>query len=128
MPIVIKGRESVAIPEGTHNGKIVDLKQETRGKEGYEYLDVHVSVDSIKNTKGEPVSIKYGCPFDLTPNTKLGKLLMKFGVKKEIIESGDPVDIEKHLRKGIGVRFMTKDEETDRGTFARIVEDTLKPA
>lgn len=127
MPIEIKGRESVAIPEGKHTGKIDDVKLETRGKEGYEYLDVHVSVDGVTNSKGEVVVIKYGSPFDLTPNTKLGKLLAEFGVTKEQIEGGQPVDIEGILKKGAEVEFMTKDEKSERGKFARVIDDTLKP-
>lgn len=138
-PIVVKGRESISIPEGKHRGKITNIEQRVSKKEGYEYLDVHVSVDGLKNAKGELVSIKYGAPFDVTNidcctvatfigNTKLGKLLMKFGVTEEQIKSGESIDVEKFLKKGRDVQFMTKDEETDRGTFARIVEDTLKPA
>ena len=127
MPIVIKGRESVSIPEGKHAGKISDVKQEARGKEGYEYLDVHVTVEGVKNSKGEDVTIKYGCPFDLTPNTKLGKLLMLFGVAKNSIEKEEEIDIEEHLKKGAEVEFMTIDEKSDRGKFARIVDDSLKP-
>lgn len=127
MPIEIKGRESVAIPEGKHTGKIEDVKVETRGKEGYEYLDVHVSVDGVTNTKGEVINIKYGCPLDLTPNTKLGKLLMEFGVTKEEIEKGIAVDIESVLKTGSEIQFMCKDEKNDRGKFARIIDDTLKP-
>lgn len=127
MPIMVKGRESVTIPEGKHTGKISDIKQEARGKEGYEYLDVHVTVDGVQNTKGEDVTIKYGCPFDLTPNTKLGKLLMLFGLDKDTIVKEEEFDIEKHLEKGAEVEFMTIDEKSDRGKFARIVDDSLKP-
>lgn len=110
----------MVIPEGKHVGKIAELKQETRGKENYEYLDVWVSIQNLKDSKGNQVTIKYGCPFDLTPNTKLGKLLKKFGCPEEKIKSGESVDIEKFLKKGMNITFMTKDEETDRGTFARI--------
>jgi len=128
MPILVKGRESISIPEGKHTGKIQQVTKEVRGKEGYEYLDVYVTVDGVKNSKGEEVTIKYGCPFDLTPNTKLGKLLMNFGVTRKQIESGEEIDIEEILKKGTPVSFMTIDEKTDRGVFARIVDDSLKPA
>jgi hypothetical protein len=72
------------------------------------------------------MEIKMGCPFDLTPNTKLGKLLKAFGVSDAQIASGDAMNLEKILQVGKKVRVLTKDVETEKGTFAEIV--SIKPA
>lgn len=64
---------------------------------------------------------------DLTINTKLGKLLMNFGVTKEQIASGDSIDVEEIVKVGTEVQCMTQEETTDRGTFARVVDGSLKP-
>jgi hypothetical protein len=117
---------SVIIPEGKHPARISALKVEKRGKENYEYLDVHVEIQDVETKEGKHPSIKYGCPFDLTPNTKLGKLLKAFGVSDSQIASGESLDIEKVLTVGKNVQILTKDVETDKGTFAEIV--SLKPA
>lgn len=121
MPIKIVGRESTIIPEGKHPARISALKVEKRGKENYEYLDVHVEIQDVETKEGKHPSIKYGCPFDLTPNTncisvpvKLGKLLKAFGVSDSQIASGESLDIEKVLTVGKSVQILTKDVETDK--------------
>jgi hypothetical protein len=126
MPIKIVGRESTIIPEGKHPARISALKVEKRGKEkalngdccssasSYEYLDVHVEIQDVETKEGKHPSIKYGCPFDLTPNTKLGKLLKAFGVSDSQIASGESLDIEKVLTVGKSVQILTKDVETDK--------------
>jgi hypothetical protein len=137
MPIKIVGRESTIIPEGKHLAKISALKVEKRGKENYEYLDVHVELQDVETKEGKHPSInfvlpcgnmkiKYGCPFDLTPNTKLGKLLKAFGVSDAQIASGESLDIEQVLKVGKSVQILTKDVETDKGTFAEIL--SVRPA
>jgi hypothetical protein len=126
MPIKISGRESLTIPDGKHNAKIAVLKVEKRGKEAYEYLDVHVELVDIAKRDGSHPVIKYGMPFDLTPNTKMGKLLKAFGVPEEDITSGEELNIEKVLVVGKKVTIVTKDVETDKGVFAEIV--SMKPA
>lgn len=70
-------------------------------------------MDDVKTTKGEPVSIKYGTPMDLTVNTKLGKLLMNFGVTKDQIAAGESIDIEQVVKTGSEVTCMTQEETTD---------------
>lgn len=46
-------------------------------------------------------------------NTKLGKLLMNFGVTKETIAAGESIDIEEILKEGTEVTLMTQEETTD---------------
>jgi len=125
MPIEITGRESIKVEDGKHFGKIA--KVESRDVKDFTYLDTYIELDDVKNSKGEAVSIKYGCPLDLTVNTKLGKLLMAFGVSKEQIASGESIDIEQILKVGTEVQLMTQEETSDRGTFARVVDGSLKP-
>lgn len=126
MAITIKGRESMSIPEGAHPAKIKELKVEKRGKEQFEYLDIHVDVMDVTTKAGTHPSIKLGMPFDLTVNTKLGKTLRAFGVSDEQIASGESLNIEKVLAVGREVRIVTTNVETDKGTFADI--SSMKPA
>jgi hypothetical protein len=60
----IKGRESISVEEGKHTGKIVKL--EKRENKEFVYIDVHVSVDGLQRKDGSLMTIKYGCPYDLT--------------------------------------------------------------
>jgi hypothetical protein len=53
----------------------------------------------------------------------LGKLLVRFGAD---VTAGKEVDVESTL-KNKEVEFQTKNEETESGTFARVLRDTLKP-
>lgn len=50
---------------------------------------------------------------DLTVNTKLGKLLMNFGVTKDQIAAGESIDIEQVVKTGSEVTCMTQEETTD---------------
>lgn len=126
MPISIKGRESMSIPDGAHPAEIDHLAVEKRGKEAFEYLDVHVRVKDVHGKDGKSPVIKMGMPFDLSVNTKLGKLLKNFGVTEAEIVSGEPVDIEAVLAKGKQVTIVTTTTETPNGTFADI--QSMKPA
>jgi len=116
MAIKLKGRETIKIEEGKHKGLISKVELATRGetgKEQFEYVDIFVRLDDAK------VELKYGCPADITVNTKLGKVLMNFGVTESDIESGDEIDVEAKL-KGKKVSCITQNETTPKGTFARM--------
>lgn len=105
------------IEDGKHKGEItrIDYRHDP-----YEYTDVYIKA---KAESGEEVEIKHGCPTKVTTGTKLGKLLMAFGAE---LKAGTKIDPEKFLKGK--VEFMTITEETDRGTFARVVDGSLKPS
>ncbi|MHA1835288.1 MAG: hypothetical protein ACTSV7_15035 [Candidatus Baldrarchaeia archaeon] len=110
------------ISEGKHTGTITRLERrevEVKGKQ-FEYLDVYIELDDSEGTE-----LKYGCPLPdkLTRNNKLGKLVLQF---RPDLELGEEVDLEK-LLVGKRVSFMVMNEESDKGTFARIVDGSIKP-
>lgn len=49
---------------------------------------------------------------------------MAFGLEKDKIIASEPVDLESILMGK--VKFMTQDEETDKGKFARVIAGSLK--
>ena len=110
----IKAELPKTLSEGAHTG-IID-KVEYR-HEPFEYVDFW-----IKTTNEEEKAIRYGCPGKLSVATKLGKLLSAFDVK---IEPGKEYDPE--ILIGRKVSFVVFTEETDKGTFSRIAEGSLKP-
>lgn len=127
MTIEIEGSlGAIQIPDGMHKGVIIDVQKNVRGAKEFEYFDVYVEVAGITNDSGEPVRIKDSMPFNLTPNTKLGKTVMRFGVDKETIISGHTIDLEKVFLSKM-VSFQTIQEVSERGTFSRVVEGSLKP-
>lgn len=106
-------KETKKIDEGKHTGKITRIEYRT---EPYEYTDIFIQVD------GDEIELKYGCPTNVSPQSKLGKLLSKFTV----LVPGERVDPEKVL-VGKRLQFMTVNEETEQGTFARIVGKSVRP-
>lgn len=107
--------EMKEIEEGKHTGKITRLAERL---EPYHYLDVFVQLD------GTEIELKYGCPVatgKLSTRSKLFKLLSQFAELKE----GDIADPEKIL-VGKNCAFITLNEDTDKGTFARIAENSIK--
>ncbi|RLF40489.1 MAG: hypothetical protein DRN12_05255 [Thermoplasmata archaeon] len=121
MPLVLEGAEAMKIDEGRHTGRITRIEERT---DPYHYIDIYIET---KTPKGS-TELKYGAPMPkdgkLRPTTKLGKLVETIANVK--ISPKQKYDIEK-LLVGREVSFMTVNEETDRGTFARIVDGSLKP-
>ena len=67
--------------------------------------------------------MKYGLPTSVTIESRLGRTLLAFGASLEI---GGSVEPEK-VFIGKGCTFLVTNEKTERGTFAKIVPNTLKP-
>jgi len=130
MAILVNVKESVEVKQGVHKGEITDVKMETRGDAGYTYVDVHVTVDDEKKSDGTPLTIKKGFPATISLKSGLGKVIQDFGCTKAELEknTGKSIDVQKYLRKGAKVEYMTKNVKSEGGgQFAEIVEDTFKP-
>jgi hypothetical protein len=110
-------KKPVLVSDGVHQGEIVRV--EYRDKP-YRYSDIFIK---ITDKDSEGIELKFGCPCNhLSPNTKFGKLLLKFAA----IPFGDKVDPEKVLI-GRKVSFQSLNEQTADGNFARIVDGSIKP-
>ena len=110
-------KKPVEISDGVHQGEIVRVEYRVKP---YQYADVFVK---ITDAEAAGVELKWGAPCGhLSPNTKLGKMLLKFGE----IPFGDKVDPEKVL-VGRKVSFQTLNETTADGIFARVVDGSIKP-
>lgn len=115
-------KESITIQEGKHTG-IVQVVEDRTTPQGYEYIDVYVTVDELKDLEDEPFTIKYGCPRNLSEASKLGKLLKNF-VDIKPGEKYDPKTILENKK----VSYLTVEEKgTDGNSYAKIVEGSLKP-
>ena len=112
----LEWQEPIQIPDGRHTGKISKVEFRT---EPYRYTDVYVKMDDSE------FELKYGSPTILSENSKLGRLLMTFGVNYEKGKKSKPRDV----LVGKEVEFMTINRKNKDGkTFARIIEDSLKPS
>jgi hypothetical protein len=117
MAIKLPVKESIEIPEGKHTATITKVDLSERGTPSYRYVDVYLQLDK------PDVEIRYGCPANLSANSKLGKLISVF----TSLKAGKDMDIEKILvSKKISI--MTVNEETERGTFARVIPESIKKA
>lgn len=107
-------RERIVLEDGRHEGTITRIEYRT---EPYKYTDLF-----IKEEKSQ-LELKYGCPSNVSMDSKFGKLLGKFIELKPKMK----IDPEKVL-VGKEVVFMTMQEEgSDNKTYTRIVEGSLKP-
>ncbi len=105
----------VNLSDGQHKGNIVELQSKTiQNKKG----EVIPFFDIIIETEG--VKIKYGASQNLTPNSKLGKLVAAFTP----LESGKKIDIT-GLLLGKTVSFLTMKNEQG---YTDIVVGSVKPA
>ena len=111
--------ESKRVLDGTHTGIITNVSYRT---EPFEYTDIFVKIDNIF-TKDD-IELKYGVPTKLSPQTRLGKLMIKFGEKCEL---GKKINLQKILVNK-KVQFITMVRSNKDGLeYAEIVEDSLKP-
>jgi len=110
-----KVEKTIKIDDGYHKGIITNIEYRT---EPFEYVDIH-----IKETETD-IELKCGVPFNITENTALGQMLQRFGATLEVDKE---IEVEDFIKKDVKVEFLTRTDKTDRGNFARIVSDTLKP-
>lgn len=111
----IEVKAPIEIPDGNHKGQITKILYRT---EPYDYTDIYVSVEGQ-----EGVEIKYGCPSTISKTSKLGRVLVTFGIK---LVPGNKVDPDKVLI-GRKCSYMTIRKAKDGKEFSEIVEDSLKP-
>jgi hypothetical protein len=107
------------IEEGKHTGTISKVEER---EEPFQYADIYIKLD-------EPaVEIKAGFPNRIKiddsgkPTTKLGKFLVDMGVELKA-----DADLDLNTLVGKKVQLMTINKETEKGTFANVVEGSIKP-
>ncbi len=109
----IKVEESVKLEDGKHSGEIEDVEYREKP---YNYTDIVLKTEH----KGKDVKIKVGFPTNITENSALGLLLIRFGAKLEIDKDLEP---EEFLTKGKKVTFQT----VTKGKYYNVVQESLKP-
>ena len=107
--------EPIKIDDGKHTGIIREIDER---KEPYAYIDIGIC---FKQGDKE-VMLKASYPDIISSGSKLGKLIKRMGI---IMEPGK--DVELDIMKDKAVEFVTIAEETERGTFAKVVQDSVKP-
>ena len=111
----IEVKAPVEIPDGNHKGQITKILYRT---EPYDYTDIYLSVEGH-----EGIEIKFGCPSNVSKTSKLGRVLVSFGVN---LVPGNKVDPEK-LLVGRKCSYMTLKKSKEGREFSEVVEDSLKP-
>ena len=120
----IKVKEIKTIPEGRQEATIVSVirrSPDTDKTAKFDYTDYNLRLD---NVDGQP-TIKYGVPTDISvdqngePRTKHAKLLKVLGIKLE-----GSINTDKVI--GMRVSCLIKNEENEKGSFAGVVDGTVK--
>ncbi len=104
--------KSNKLKDGLHQGVIVDVQYRDQP---FEYTDVLIEAEGAK--------LKAGYPTKIMKNSKLGKLLQRFG--SELVE-GNTIDPNKVL-VGKQCNFMTMTKDSENGSFATVISDSVKP-
>jgi hypothetical protein len=108
----LKVEEVKKVEEGKHEGVIIAVEYREKP---YEYTDLVIELSN-------GVRLKSGYPTMVTPESKLGRLISSFGVTLEIGKDIEP----ENVFIGKKVSFLVTQNVTDRGTFANVVQGTLK--
>ena len=101
------------IEDGLHTGVILLIEYRT---EPYEYTDVVIEVEGMR--------IKVGYPTFVSPESKLGKLLMRFGANP--LPVGGIIEPETFL-VGKKCKLQTLNEIKGDKSYARIIPESVKP-
>ena len=113
-PLVLEVKATLVLPDGKHKGVITNVSHRT---DPFGYIDMTVKV---AKTEGE---LRFGYPDTITERTGLGKFLDQMGIKLVV---GKQVDLG-HELLGRQISFTSENEETEKGVFARIIAETVKP-
>lgn len=108
----------ISLKDGKYQGVIKAIEERT---DPFEYTDIYVET---KDENDKFVSLKTGFPTYYSTNSKLGKLLEKF-LGRDLIPD-EKVDPEKVL-VGRKIEFMVLNEKTEKGVFAKIIQESIKP-
>lgn len=117
-----KVEETIVLKEGQYEGEIVKNEVTTPEGKDYEYHDTFVKV--LGTDYEEAPVIKLGCPFKITENTILGKVLQKFGAELKVKEM---LDTDEFLKPGQKVVFSVVTKKQNNAEFANIVPETFRP-
>lgn len=109
-------KKSIKIPDGKHFGVIVNIRYRSRP---YDYVDLIIE----SKIEEEMIELKVGYPALISENSKLGQLLMRFG---EQLTEGIGIDPDEVLISK-KCQFKTFTETNERGSFARIDTESVKP-
>lgn len=110
-----KVEKTIKIDDGKHTGEIKELIYKDTP---YNYVDVVIKEDKLD------IDLKCGVPFSITENTALGQMLKRFGAD---LEEGQEIEVDDFLKVGSKVEFMTLTEKTKKGTFVRVLSESVKP-
>lgn len=121
---VIVVTEPIRIDDGKHTGTITsvvrNLPNISEGR-NFDYLDLTIKVTD--NPK-EP-EVRAGFPTNISELSSLGRLLKKAGMDFSEGEEITIADI-KTILVNKNITFLSKNEKTEQGEFARILRDTIE--
>ena len=111
-------KEQIKIEDGVHQGAIIGIEYR---EDPYDYTDLIIEF----KYKDQDMKLKAGYVTYVSEGSKLGKLLVRFGLQLEV---GISVDPDKHLI-GKKCQFMTITEKGKNDTeYAKVIPDSVKPA
>jgi len=118
----IEVKTYVEIEDGKHKGIITDFKRPIN-ESGFDYVDIYIRLTDIK--ADSEIEIKAGFPLNISDISALGRFLKSSGLNFKQGDKLKLVDIKEHLidKK---ITFMTKNEKTEAGKFARVLRDTIE--
>ena len=104
--------KATSIEDGKHQGIIVDVQYRDSP---YNYTDILIEFNG-------GLQLKAGYPTKLMEKSKLGLLLRRFGL---VIAEGLVVD--PNILIGRRCEFITMTEDTPKGSFARVITESVRP-
>lgn len=108
----LKVNTASIVEDGIHEGVITEIQYRT---DPYEYTDVITEVEGMR--------IKVGYPTFISPESKLGKLLLRFGATLDPDTMIEPEDI----LVGKKCKLQTIRETKGDKSYCRIIPESLKP-
>ncbi len=109
MMVEVDVKEAFKLPDGDHTGTIIKLGERT---DPYKYIDILIELPDLHQ-------VKVSFPNNVTPESKLGKCIQRFGTQLQI---GTRISLE-----GIFVGKQCAFKSVADGQYAKIVGDSLVP-
>lgn len=114
----VKVQKSFKVEDGSHKGVITEVNFREKP---HKYTDLVIEFKPEGFDK--EINLTVGFPTVITNESRLGRLLKRFGI--ELVEDADLEPDQILVNKPC--TFMTLTEKNDNGTFAKVIHESVKP-
>ena len=119
---VLLVKKQVIIEAGIHEGKITNVVRNPPTDENkYDYIDIYIELSDMDDSP----ELRAGYPANISELSALGRLIKRAGMD---FSEGEEIKVSdiKDLITDREITFLSNNEKTEYGEFARVIRETIE--